>query len=73
MLMPPNVSEEGRKFLNELFHLNQSSLLKTDTDAEYVVTFVREAIEYMGMVDYPYATDFLMPMPAWPATVEYAI
>lgn len=59
-------SDDGRKFLNELFQINETSLLINDSNAEWVVQFVREAIEYMGMVDYPYYSEFLMPMPAWP-------
>uniref|UniRef100_A0A0M3J3K8 Putative serine protease pcp-1 (inferred by orthology to a C. elegans protein) n=1 Tax=Anisakis simplex TaxID=6269 RepID=A0A0M3J3K8_ANISI len=31
-----------------------------------LIYFIREAFEYFAMVDYPYRTSFLQPLPGWP-------
>lgn len=55
-----------------MFRLNEVSKITRPEDAENIVEFVREAIEYLAMVDYPYASDFLKPLPAWPVKVFFS-
>ncbi len=39
-------------------------------DGDALIYFIREAIEYMAMVDYPYPSNFLKPLPGWPVQVQ---
>ncbi|GMR41917.1 hypothetical protein PMAYCL1PPCAC_12112 [Pristionchus mayeri] len=63
-------TEEGQKFLNDLFNVDQKSLVNSPDDADALNDYIREGIEYMAMTDYSYPSDFLKPMPASP--VKYA-
>ncbi|CAJ0941657.1 unnamed protein product, partial [Mesorhabditis belari] len=60
---------DGQKFLNDLFNVTDNSTIKDSASGENLVGYVREAIEYMAMVDYPYETNFLEPMPGFPVKV----
>ncbi|CAD6188365.1 unnamed protein product [Caenorhabditis auriculariae] len=57
---------QGLDYLNKLFKLDSKSLLKTSEDVNFLKQYIREAMEAMAMVDYPYPTSFLSPLPAWP-------
>lgn len=59
------------KTLNTIFHADPKCSLKTDDDIFALQVWIRNALEYMAMTDYPYPTNFLMPMQAWPATVSF--
>ncbi|KAH7725791.1 PCP-1.1 protein [Aphelenchoides avenae] len=57
----------GRKILEKAFNVDTTtSPLKTAYDAEGLEGWVREALEYMTMTDYPYPSNFLKPLPGWP-------
>ncbi|ETN74979.1 serine carboxypeptidase S28 [Necator americanus] len=58
--------EEGRQFLNKQFNIDPKSQIKKREDGWLLNGYIREALEYMAMVDYPYSTGFLEPLPAWP-------
>uniref|UniRef100_A0A914WKK3 Uncharacterized protein n=1 Tax=Plectus sambesii TaxID=2011161 RepID=A0A914WKK3_9BILA len=45
------------------------SQLQQGSDGWGLIGFIREAIEYMAMVDYPYPSNFLKPLPGWPVKV----
>lgn len=52
-----------------MFKLDPRTKIRNQTDGWNLNAYLREAIEYMAMVDYPYPTGFLEPLPAWPVTV----
>ncbi|VDM26872.1 unnamed protein product [Toxocara canis] len=62
-------SEQGRSHLNSLFKLEQKSFLQTPEDVQFLKAFIRESFESMAMVNYPYPTEFLAPLPGWPVKV----
>lgn len=45
---------------------NTCEPIKDQATADLVYMWLYNAYEYMAMVDYPYPTDFLSPMPGWP-------
>jgi lysosomal Pro-X carboxypeptidase len=57
---------EGRRWLNSQFNLCKDSLIVNDTSASEMAGWLSEAWSYLAMIDYPYPTDFLSPVPAWP-------
>lgn len=59
-------TEDGRKFLNDLFHLDPKSVIGKADDISFLKSFIKEAFESMAMVNYPYPTNFLAPLPEWP-------
>lgn len=63
-------AESGRAFLNKRFKLEEKSQLKEPKDADFLVAFIKEIFESMAMVDYPYPTSFLTPLPGWPVKVS---
>uniref|UniRef100_A0A915LN07 Uncharacterized protein n=1 Tax=Meloidogyne javanica TaxID=6303 RepID=A0A915LN07_MELJA len=62
-------SSNGRKFLNERFHLSSDSQVKNANDGEELIYAIQSVLETMAMVDYPYPSNFLAPLPAWPVKV----
>ena len=44
-------------------------LIKSYNDVQNLINYVNSALVYMAMTDYPYATNFLNPMPAFPVDV----
>ncbi|CAB3402272.1 unnamed protein product [Caenorhabditis bovis] len=54
---------------NTYFKLDPKTPIRNQTDGWNLNSYFREAIEYMAMVDYPYPTGFLEPLPAWPVSV----
>ncbi|CAI2348628.1 unnamed protein product [Caenorhabditis sp. 36 PRJEB53466] len=64
-------TDDGRSWLNNntVFKLDPRTPIRNTTDGWNLNAFLREAIEYMAMVDYPYPTGFLEPLPAWPVAV----
>ncbi|KAK6742467.1 hypothetical protein RB195_010000 [Necator americanus] len=57
---------KGRQFLNKQFNIDPKSQIKNREDGWLLNGYIREALEYMAMVDYPYSTGFLEPLPSWP-------
>lgn len=64
------ILDDGRKFLNTLFKLAPWSQIRSSSDSDGLIAFIREGIEYMAMVDYPYPSNFLKPLPGWPVEVR---
>ncbi|EFP04208.1 CRE-PCP-1 protein [Caenorhabditis remanei] len=64
-------TDAGRQWLNNnaVFTLDPRTPIRNQTDGWNLNAYLREAIEYMAMVDYPYPTGFLEPLPAWPVAV----
>ncbi|PIC39919.1 hypothetical protein B9Z55_011454 [Caenorhabditis nigoni] len=64
-------TDSGRAWLNNntIFKLDPRTPIRNQTDGWNLNAYIREAIEYMAMVDYPYPTGFLEPLPGWPVTV----
>ena len=44
-------------------------VIKSSDDVQNLINYVNGAIVYMAMTDYPYPTNFLNPMPAFPVNV----
>uniref|UniRef100_A0A0M3IZ85 Putative serine protease pcp-1 (inferred by orthology to a C. elegans protein) n=1 Tax=Anisakis simplex TaxID=6269 RepID=A0A0M3IZ85_ANISI len=65
-IMSLSETASGRQYLNDLFHIEQKSLLTKPEDGGYLIGWINEAIVYMAMVDYPYPSNFLEPLPGWP-------
>uniref|UniRef100_A0A1I7XJR5 SusD/RagB family nutrient-binding outer membrane lipoprotein n=1 Tax=Heterorhabditis bacteriophora TaxID=37862 RepID=A0A1I7XJR5_HETBA len=63
-------SSKGQDFLNEQFRIDPKSLINSTQGGDNLIAYLREAIEYMAMVNYPYPTEFLKPLPAWPVNVN---
>uniref|UniRef100_A0A915CHK3 Uncharacterized protein n=1 Tax=Parascaris univalens TaxID=6257 RepID=A0A915CHK3_PARUN len=61
---------EGRQFLNDLFRIDSMSTLTDSTDSKFLVEWIQASMDYMAMVNYPYPTNFLQPLPGWP--VKYS-
>uniref|UniRef100_A0A158P993 Lysosomal Pro-X carboxypeptidase n=1 Tax=Angiostrongylus cantonensis TaxID=6313 RepID=A0A158P993_ANGCA len=62
-------TKDGQDFLNTQFRIDPKSQINSTSGGWNLNGYFREAIEYMAMVDYPYATSFLMPLPGWPVKV----
>ncbi|XP_029458074.1 lysosomal Pro-X carboxypeptidase [Rhinatrema bivittatum] len=60
-------TDKGLFWLSTAFHL--CSPLKTKEDARVLKAWLSETWVNLAMVDYPYAADFLQPLPAWPIQV----
>lgn len=59
-----NATDDGKRFLTETFHL--CSPLKTEKDLKTLKSWLDGIYSGAAMVNYPYATDFLEKLPAWP-------
>jgi lysosomal Pro-X carboxypeptidase len=46
--------------------------IKHEYDVQNLIAYVENAITYMAMTDYPDATNFLQPLPAWPVDAACA-
>ncbi|XP_048773111.2 lysosomal Pro-X carboxypeptidase-like isoform X2 [Ostrea edulis] len=57
-------SQAGLSKLSEMFHLCKP--LKTMDDLDALKGWIQSALVYLTMVDYPYPSSFLAPLPAWP-------
>ncbi|CAD6188534.1 unnamed protein product [Caenorhabditis auriculariae] len=62
----------GRNWLNTQFKFDPRTPIRNTTDGWNFNYYLREAIEYMAMVDYPYPTGFLEPLPGWPVKAACA-
>ncbi|XP_016994255.2 lysosomal Pro-X carboxypeptidase [Drosophila takahashii] len=57
-------NEAGKKQISDAFHL--CTPLKTDDDLKKFLDYVEEVYSNLAMVNYPYASSFLAPLPAYP-------
>ncbi|XP_033173414.1 lysosomal Pro-X carboxypeptidase [Drosophila mauritiana] len=57
-------SEAGKKQISDAFHL--CNALKTDDDLKKFLDYVEEVYSNLAMVNYPYNSSFLAPLPAYP-------
>ncbi|CAI5444857.1 unnamed protein product [Caenorhabditis angaria] len=59
-------TEDGRQYLNQVFKLDSKSLIEKPEDISFLKGYIRESMEAMAMVNYPYPTSFLGNLPGWP-------
>lgn len=60
-------NDEGKKWLSDNWKLCEQ--LKTKEDVKTLKDFLQDVYTSLAMVNYPYATDFLAPLPANPIKV----
>ena len=60
--------DEGRAFLSNAFHLCKP--LQKAEDVGILKSWLTDVWGNLAMVDYPYAANFLAPLPAWPIKVK---
>jgi len=58
----------GRNTLSRKYGL--CTPLKNENDVNQLISFIYNAIAYLAMLDYPYETNFLQPLPAWPVNAS---
>uniref|UniRef100_A0A0K0EPN7 Lysosomal Pro-X carboxypeptidase n=1 Tax=Strongyloides stercoralis TaxID=6248 RepID=A0A0K0EPN7_STRER len=59
-------NKDGIKWINELFKFDNKSLLTKLEDGEWLIDNFKDTLGTMAMVDYPYESNFLSPLPASP-------
>ncbi|KAI6234800.1 CRE-PCP-1 protein [Aphelenchoides fujianensis] len=53
--------------LNNIFNVNQTtSKIESAADIQLLKAYIREGLEYLAMTGYPYPSNFLIPLKAWP-------
>ncbi|KAI3414089.1 Prolyl oligopeptidase [Globodera pallida] len=57
---------DGRRFLNEKFHLSKKAQVQSPSDGALLASSIKDVMETLTMVDYPYPSNFLAPLPGWP-------
>lgn len=60
-------SGTGLNLVSEVLHLCTS--LKNSQDVQHLKDWIAETWVNLAMVDYPYESNFLQPLPAWPIKV----
>ncbi|VDO21015.1 unnamed protein product [Brugia timori] len=63
-------TEEGRMKLNQIFRSKPGFEMKNSDDFTSLYSYIYSAVFYMAVIDYPYPTNFLTPLPGFP--VKYA-
>jgi lysosomal Pro-X carboxypeptidase len=63
---PENYAAVGKAF-------NMCTPPKIPAEIDGIIGFVNGALGTMAMVNYPYATDFINPMPPWPVNEACAV
>ncbi|CEF63914.1 Lysosomal Pro-X carboxypeptidase [Strongyloides ratti] len=58
--------KDGLDWINKLFKLEKKSLLTKAEDGEWLIDNFRDTLGTIAMVDYPYESNFLSPLPASP-------
>ncbi|XP_047103081.1 lysosomal Pro-X carboxypeptidase [Schistocerca piceifrons] len=57
-------TDEGRKWLSTNWTLCKP--LQSEADADLLMSWLTDVYTNLAMLDYPYATNFLLPLPAYP-------
>lgn len=52
--------------LGTIFNLCENSTISSPDDVDALIGLLSDSIGTMAMVNYPYATNFVNPLPAWP-------
>ena len=52
--------------IDTTFNICSNSTIKSSTDVDTLIGLLSDSLGTMAMVNYPYATDFINPLPAWP-------
>jgi lysosomal Pro-X carboxypeptidase len=52
--------------INRFFNVCAESEVATPEDVDYLIEIIADSLGTMAMVNYPYATNFVKPLPAWP-------
>ena len=61
-------AEDGRRLLSKSWNLCKE--LNNTKDVETFKAYINEACFDLAMINYPYPTNFLAPVPAWPVKVS---
>lgn len=59
-------TESGRHWINDHFKLCNDSLIQDEGNVSSLISWIIDAWGSLAMINYPYATNFLEPVPAWP-------
>lgn len=59
-------TDAGRTWLSTNFRLCPNSFLNKSEDAQGLIDWLNGGWSYLAMIDYPYPTNFLNPVPGWP-------
>ena len=59
---------DGQKWLDSTFNLCPNSTV-TEATVQSMLDWLNGAWSYLAMIDYPYPTNFLNPVPGWPVKV----
>ena len=47
-----------------------NSTLKTENDVQMLIDYIADSLGTMAMVNYPYPTSFIRPLPGWPVNAS---
>ena len=63
-----NVKWDSAKYaeINTIFNICPNSTIAKSTDVDALIGLLSDSLGTMAMVNYPYATSFINPLPAWP-------
>lgn len=61
---------DGRQNLNKLFRLCPDSFINTTEDVNKLNSYLYSVYDSYSVVDYPYPTNFFVPLPGWPVKVK---
>ena len=63
-----NVKYDAAKYgdVNTIFNICSNSTITKSSDIDALIGLVSDSLGTMAMVNYPYATSFINPLPAWP-------
>ena len=64
-----SLSPGGFKKLSKIFNVNPKTPLRKPADVDALISVVGENINTMTMTNYPYSSNFLAHLPAWPVRV----
>lgn len=62
--------EETRSKLNKILRLCPKSLITDFQNASTLIGWISDVFGNTAMINYPYETNFLNPVPAWPVKVS---